>query len=274
LFHILFGFTFSYLFNFLYREGDIFFFHKLVNWENNSILNPELTMTLFSLYIIIFAFSTYYHAGMIKKEQQLQLERMQHENAIARYINLKSQVEPHFLFNSLSVLSSLIQSDEKLATEFVLRLSRILRYVIEKNELLLIPLKEEITFVENYMFLLQTRFQKGILFENRLEKHFIETCFVPPASLQLLIENSIKHNKFSEEHPLMIKIYNNENEIVVSNNLNMRNDVKDSTKQGLSNLIKLYSHCSDKKVVVNQTQATFAVLLPKLTRIDYERFNY
>ena len=271
--HLMFGLLFSFTANYLYRVGDIYFFNDIDAWSGVSVFNPELTLGLLTIYMMVFTFDSYYHSSIKNKEDQLELEKLKQENTLAQYLNLKSQIEPHFLFNSLSVLSSVIHTDANLASEFTLRLSRILRYVIEKNEFLLVPLSEEITFVENYLFLIQTRFEKGIDFTNTIDKDIINTCYVPPSSLQLLIENAVKHNKFTDDSPLKIQIYNDDNRLIVRNNINIRNDTENSTNMGLDNLTSRYSHFSEEPVVIDSTNNYFTVSLPILTNENYERTN-
>lgn len=273
LFHLLFGLLVSFLLNYFYRIGDLYLFNNVQAWADVPIFNPELTLGLLTIYMMVFTFDSYYHASIKIKEDQLQMEKLKQENTLAQYLNLKSQIEPHFLFNSLSVLSSVIHTDANLASEFTIRLSRILRYVIEKNEFLLVPLSEEITFVENYLFLIQTRFDKGIIFDNTIDNEVINSSYIPPSSLQLLIENAIKHNKFSDESPLQIKMYNDGNSLVVSNNLNIRNDIENSTNMGLDNLTARFTHFSDNQVIINKTDNDFTVTLPILTNKHYERTN-
>lgn len=273
MFHFAFGLFAAFFSNLLYRHGDSQFFDREDVWSEIPMLNPELTFSLFTLYMMIFFFDTYFHVNIKMKEDQLQLEKLKQENTLAQYLNLKSQIEPHFLFNTLSVLSAVIHTDANLASELTLRLSRILRYVIEKNKFLLVPLKEEITFIENYVFLIQARFEKGIIVENTIDKKIIELSYLPPVSLQLLVENAVKHNKFTKNEPLRIQIYNKENLLMVSNNIDLRNDVENSTKQGLENLSKRYSHFSEMAVAIENNDDTFKVSLPILTKEDYERFN-
>ena len=272
-FHFTFGFIASFFANWFYRLGDIYFFDMGEVWSSVWLLNPELTFSLLLIYMMVLSVDIYYNTSIKAKEDQLQLEKLKRENTLAQYLNLKSQIEPHFLFNSLSVLSSIVYSDVDLASEFILRLSKILRYVIEKNVFLLVPLDEEITFIENYLFLIQTRFEKGIIFENTIDKNMISSCYIPPASLQLLIENAIKHNKFTIDNPLRITLFNDDECLIVNNNVNTRNDIENSTNLGLDNLTKRYSHLSDKPVVIKKTDMDFTVSLPILTKEQYERFN-
>ncbi len=272
-FHFFFGLIASFLANWIYRLGDIYLFSNEQNWAGVSIVNPELTFSLLSIYMMVFTFDVFYRSNIQQKEDQLKMEQLKKESMLAQYLNLKSQIEPHFLFNSLSVLSSLIYSDADLASEFVLRLSRILRYVIEKNEFLLVPLQDEIDFVNDYLFLMQTRFEDEIVCESRLDNKLMNTCFVPPTALQTLVENAIKHNKFTKDEPLKIELLNDEKSLIVRNNIQLRNDSNSSTKQGLDNLKARFSHFVSEPVEVVRTGDEFTVSLPLLTKEHYERFN-
>ena len=272
-FHFFFGFIFAFLSNYLYRLGDIYLFHMEEAWRDVTVFNPELTMSLLLIYMMVFSFDTYYSSSIRINEDKLQLEKLKRENTLAQYLNLKSQIEPHFLFNSLSVLSSVIHTDANLASEFTIRLSRILRYMIEKNEHILVPLKDEISFVDNYLFLNQTRFQEGINFKNSLDKRIISSSYIPPASLQMLIENAVKHNKFTKKNSLEIILMNDKESLIVMNNLNIREDIENSTKLGLDNLIERFNQFTPNRVVIKKTKSQFTVSLPILTKKHYERFN-
>ncbi|MCD4682625.1 MAG: sensor histidine kinase [Bacteroidales bacterium] len=272
-FHFAYGMLVSFLANLFFRFGDIHVFHMDIPWSGVPLFNPEFTLSLLMIYIMVFSFDIYYQSNIKRKENQIQLEKLKQENTLAQYLNLKSQIEPHFLFNSLSVLSSIIHTDINLAEEFILRLSKTLRYVIEKNELALVPFKEEIRFVEDYFFLIKNRFDEGIIFENSIDKSIILKSYIPPASLQLLIENAIKHNKFTSDDPLRIQLFADGELIVVKNNINLRDDIVDSTNQGIQNLTQRFSYFSDKPVSITINETDFTVAIPILTKTDYERFN-
>ena len=146
--------------------------------------------------------------------------------------------------------------------------------MIEKNELALVPLKDEVLFAEDYFFLIKNRFDEGIIIiKNSLDSSVIQNSYIPPASLQLLIENAVKHNKFTEDAPLHIHIFNSEDQIVVNNNINLRDDSSDSTKQGLHNLTQRFAYFSDKAVSISSNETGFTVSLPILTKADYERID-
>ena len=271
VFNFIFGVIVAFFANYFYRTGDLLLYHNIDLWKDIPILNPELTISLFVLYMVVFIFDIYMQSILNKKENQLQLEKLKKENNLAKYLILKSQIEPHFLFNSLSVLSSIIYYDVNLASDFILRLSKILRYVIEKNDLLTVPLKDEIAFINDYFFLIKTRFDNGIIFENKIDKNIVGTSVIPPVSLQLLFENAIKHNKFTHEKPLKITIYNDDNYIVVENNIDIRANVVDSTKQGLDNLTKRFLFLSENPVKIDILNDNFVVSLPLLPKLsDYE----
>ena len=272
-FHITYGLLVSFGANLFYRLGDIHVFHMNIPWSDVPLFNPEFTLSLFMIYMIVFSYDNYFYSSIKRKEDQIQLEKLKQENTLAQYLNLKSQIEPHFLFNSLSVLSSIIHTDINLAEEFILRLSKTLRYVIEKNELALVPLKEEIRFVDNYFFLIRNRFDDGIVFENSINDSIIQSSYIPPASLQLLIENAVKHNKFTSDDPLRIQLFADGESITVKNNINLRDDIADSTNQGLQNLTQRFSYFSNKEVTITITETDFTVSMPILTKTDYERFN-
>jgi len=272
-FNFFFGLIVSFMANWIYRLGDTYLFHNEDIWSNVSVVNPELTFSLLTIYMMVFTFDVFYQSDIKRKEDQLKMEQLEKESTLAQYLNLKSQIEPHFLFNSLSVLSSLIHTNTDLASEFVLRLSRILRYVIEKNEFTLVLLQDEIDFVNDYLFLMQTRFEQEIVCESRLDNKLMNTCFVPPTALQTLVENAIKHNKFTKGKPLRIELLNDDKFLIVRNNKQLRNDSAHSTRQGLDNLKARFSHFTVRPVEVVQTEDEFTVSLPLLTKEHYERFN-
>jgi len=270
-FHLIFGFVFAFLANYIYRVGDISIFDNSKEWSTVSTFNPELTISLLLIYMMVFSYDNYNKSIVFSKEAQIEFEKLKQESTLAQYLNLKSQVEPHFLFNSLSVLTSMIHTDADLASEFTLRLSRIFRYIVEKNDFHIVSIKEEISFAENYLFLMQARFVEGIVFKNTLDSVCINSCYIPPASLQLLIENAIKHNKFNAKNPLKISITQSKEYIIVTNNLRPRNDYNKSTKQGLINLQKRYAYFTNMPVNITEAKTEFTVAIPILNEQHYER---
>ncbi len=195
------------------------------------------------------------------KQSLLKQQLLEEENLKAKIESLKKQLDPHFLFNSLSVLSGIIHQDTMLADQFITQLSKVYRYVLESQQKSVVPLQQEINFVEAYFFLLKVRFEDKIQLENLLlEKDFS----IAPLSLQLLIENVIKHNIASRKSPLLVSIYMREDRIWVRNNLQIRINQPHSTKIGLKNLVERYSYLSKKAVVITHKNSFFEVGIPLL----------
>ena len=269
--------TFAFLLmvslNFFYRQGDIVLFENTASWSNVPPLNPNLTLSLTIIYLIILGFDNYVRIQNKLQVRDLEATRLQKENITAQYKALKAQIEPHFLFNSLSVLSSLVYENADHAADFILRLSKTLRYIIEKNEFNYVKLSEELDFLNAYYFLIKTRLEDGVFLENKLEKTFIDETFIPPVTLQLLIENAISHNTYNPDNPLRIVILKEGDHIVVKNNRSPRAVLKESTKQGLKNVSKRYKLISDKEVEVLSSEQEFIVKLPVLNQQDHESFN-
>lgn len=271
--HAALGFILVVSLNHIYRLGDVFLFGNTETWAKNSLLNPELTISLTAIYLLILAFDGYYEMQKNLQNEILKARELEKENILAQYKALKAQIEPHFLFNSLSVLSSLVYEDADLSADFILKLSKTLRYIIEKNEFHLVKLSEELAFLEAYFFLIKTRLEDGVFLENNLDKSFADNTFLPPVTLQLLVENAINHNKYNPNHPLRIYIEKEDGFIIVRNNLNLREVKRFSTETGLKNLSKRYELMTEKRVIVSQTNVEFIVKIPVLNYSDYERFN-
>lgn len=170
---------------------------------------------------------------------KLETERLQKENAQFQFEMLKRQLNPHFLFNSLNVLSALISSDTEKAQNFIDEFSSVYRYTLDVIDKKVIELKEEIEFVKSYLFLQSIRFENAVNFEIKIDAEKLE-YFVPPLALQTLLENAFKHNKADLEHPLRISILNENDYLVVINNLQPKSTFGASSKIGLRNLEKRY----------------------------------
>jgi len=218
----------------------------------------SLTVSFFviSIYETIF-FYTKLQNSITEKEQ---LER---ENIKSQLEGLKNQVNPHFLFNSLNTLTYLIPEDQDKAVSFVQQLSKVYRYILEIKDEKLIPLTEELKFLDSYIFLLKERFGENFQIKVDIPEEFL-THKVVPLSLQLLLENAIKHNIISSLKPLTIEVFVEKGKLIVRNNLQKKNQVMNSTKAGLQNIKNRYSFFSNKKVEVLSTSEYFIVMLPML----------
>lgn len=174
-----------------------------------------------------------------KAKLMLLAEKQEKQHIISQYETLKNQVNPHFLFNSLNTLSNLIHEDRTLAEDFLTKLTRVYRYVLELKEEITVPLDRELSFVKHYIFLQQIRFDHALQvhWEVPEEKRMLH---LPPMTLQLLVENAVKHNVVSKSQPLKVELLVEENHFVVKNNYQPRNEQIASTKVGLANLISRY----------------------------------
>jgi LytS/YehU family sensor histidine kinase len=215
-----------------------------------------ITVTLFVNSILIASdlFSKWKAALLLSTE-------LEKEKTKVQYDNLKNQLNPHFLFNSLTSLNSLIYKDPNLASDFLQQLSKVYRYVLQHKETNLVVLREEIRFVSNYIELLKTRFGKGLQIHIEISVE-AESKMIVPVSLQIMIENAIKHNTLDEEQPLQIDIFDTDGYLIIQNNLLHKRQVEGSNKLGLENFKKLYSLFSDKEVIVSSGENIFSVKIP------------
>jgi LytS/YehU family sensor histidine kinase len=176
---------------------------------------------------------------------------------------LKNQLSPHFLFNSLNTISSLIYKDAFVAEKFIRKLSLTYQYIISTQGHALVTLAEELNFLQAYVFLLKSRFEEALEVNITLPAHVMQSR-IPPLTLQLLLENAVKHNVVSDETPLQINIYLDVNDwITVSNTIQENINPNPSFKIGLDNIIKRYQYQTDRKIEVSKNKL-FTVKLPLL----------
>jgi LytS/YehU family sensor histidine kinase len=201
----------------------------------------------------------------------LEAEQLKRENIASQFETLKSQVNPHFLFNSLNTLITLIPEDPQLAVAFVQKLSNVYRYVLQNKDKELVTLAEEMKVAEAYLFLLKTRFGENLRVHMDIPPGQLGK-FIAPLTLQMLLENAIKHNVVSAEKPLHIDLYVEKDEVlVVKNNLQRKSSVPDSTQTGLANISQRYRLLCQQAVEVVVTASNFMVVLPLLTVERAER---
>lgn len=191
----------------------------------------------------------------------MELERIRHDSLGAQYEMLKQQVNPHFLFNSLNTLKAMVESGDEEAVDFILKLSNFYRYTLESRKHDLIHVREEMEILNAYLFLQKARFDEGIMFTSLLSEETLETL-IPPFTLQLLVENCIKHNIVSLEHPLRIRIYEDGKAIVVENPIQLKKGNDNSLGVGLSNIVRRYDHLLDRQVTIVNDEKDFKVKLP------------
>ncbi|WP_256007139.1 histidine kinase [Pedobacter deserti] len=208
---------------------------------------------------------------MEKKELNLIAERQQKENALLQLNILKQKVNPHFLFNSLSSLAALIGQDKVLAKSFVLKLSKVYRYVLESYPNGLATVDQEVNFLKEYFFLLKIRFGEAL---EPLEIDIPESMLsakVPFMSLQTLLENAVKHNIVSKERPLKISVYTRDNAIVLTNNLQLRPEVSDSGKQGLNYLKSTYAFFDNHELRYGIEGSSYVCYLPVIESMEHKQ---
>lgn len=213
------------------------------------------------LYILITVFSFYQEII----EKTVRAEQMQQEYAGVRLQALKSQVNPHFLFNSLSVLSSLVHSSPDMSEKFIIQLSKAYRYILDQKDAELISLQQELDFLDAYFFLIQIRFNKKVILQKEIDAD-ASTLLVPPLTLQLLVENAVKHNRMSLSNPLKINVKVKNDLLEASNNISAREQVVSSTGIGLENIRKRLGYVSDEPVRINRTADTFSVTIPLIKK--------
>ena len=205
-------------------------------------------------------------ANIQMKNMEVEAQQLTKESALAQYEALKNQVSPHFLFNSLSILSSLVHTDPQLSEKFIDRLSRAYRYILEQKDKDTISLKTELDFIASYTFLLKIRFRNKFDVNISIAEDDAEKYRVAPLTLQLLIENAVKHNRMSAKEPLQVTITIENEHLVVLNPTRERkeNDKITSTGIGLHNIMNRYSLLTDKPVEVTSVQGIFIVRIPLL----------
>jgi len=173
---------------------------------------------------------------------------------------LKNQINPHFLFNSLNSLNSLIR-DNKQATTFVNKLSFMYRYILQSGSEDLVTLKEELKFLESYVFLIETRYRDRFEIEIEIDDRFLNKK-LPALALQLLVENAVKHSEISGSNPLLVKVYSEDDFVIVKNAIKPRTTFVDSTGNGLVNLDKRYQILMKKNIIISDAHNVFKVKLP------------
>lgn len=191
---------------------------------------------------------------------RLEATQLKKESTEAKLEALKSQVNPHFLFNNLNTLTSIIEENPKMAVKYVSELAKVYRYILKSEHEDLVSLREELAFLDSYVFLLKIRFQDSLILDIQLNNP--NGHKIPPSTLQLLVENAIKHNEVSSMNPLKVSIFEQNDTIVVKNNINLRTDNPEKSGIGLDNITNRYALLAETKPKVISEAETFIVKLP------------
>ena len=233
---------------------------QIVNRKMVEIFPPALIFTFALLAVKIG--SEFYGA---LKNSLLETEKYKTESANAQLQNLKNQLNPHFLFNNLSVLTSLVYKNQDKAADFINELAKVYRYVLDTKNSELVSLNEELQFINHYFYLQKIRFEDSISFEINIEESK-KSDYLLPMCLQMLVENTIQHNETSQAHPLIVLIYTENDSLVIENPILSRSNISESTKTGIKNIEQRYLFFTDKKVIVSNNGKIFKVILPLIQK--------
>lgn len=248
----------------LLRAGNIFLYDRTAFWGYRFPLEAYLhsiSVSLLFVIVVTGAYEAIYYFTMWKN-MAVETESLKKENLQTQLESLKAQINPHFLFNSLGSLSSLIEQDPVKAKEFVGEMSLVYRYLLQANDQVLTSVQKEMEFVKAFMNMLHTRFPEGL----QLSVHIADEYYkylLPPLTLQILLENAVKHNAVLPSAPLQIKIYTDDSShLVVENNIQQKTSPVQSHKKGLNNIRTKYKLLNQPEIVIHHTEKQFRVTLP------------
>jgi two-component system, LytTR family, sensor kinase len=232
-------------------------------WTALGRTNYALTFVI-SISIFYLILNRKSHSRM--RDMEIKTEQLTKENALAQFEALKNQISPHFLFNSLSILSSLVHVDANLSEKFIDQLSKAYRYILDQKDNDTVSLKTELDFLNAYAFLLKIRFENKFDVKIFIADQEAEKYQIAPLTLQLLIENCVKHNRMSEKEPLIVSILINNDYLVVRNPVRPRSELEGiaSTGIGLSNIKNRYQLLTKSAVHIEQDEELFTVKIPLL----------
>lgn len=235
-------------------------FMKFITTENEEFY-------FVALFLSVLASSVFYGFYYYKysQENRVKEQKIIAGTASAKFDALKHQLDPHFLFNSLNVLTSLIEENPGAATKFTTLLSKVYRYVLEQKNKELVTVEEELNFARQYMSLINMRFEDSIVF-TVTENISDPEAKVVPLSLQLLLENAVKHNQISPSRKLYISIYEENGNLVIKNNVQPKQVVKESSGVGLKNIKQRYYLLTDRPVIIKKDEKEFYIAIPMLTQ--------
>lgn len=254
----------SVVYTIIAAVGVSFLLSILTPWVSFTI--PYIKFMIFVGLVITFAVSGIYESIFFFKQWRatiLEAEKLRVENLEIQLNSLKNQVNPHFLFNSLNVLATLIHTDADKAEAFIKEFSAMYRYILEKGEKNFVTLQEEIAFLKAFIFLQKIRFGENVKVNMQIDSDSLEKM-LPPVALQSVVENAFKHNIVSRKKPLELHIFTKEGAIWVENNLQKREDGVISTGLGLQNLKAKYALLSDKAPAFYEENDSFIARLPLL----------
>ncbi len=241
-------------FHFLFAEIPETFVKKM--YFDNIVLALVINLIAMSIIEGNYIFNQW-------KESILYTEKLNRENIESQFMALKNQVNPHFLFNSMNVLSSLISKSPEKARQFVNEFSKVFRYVLDSGDELTTGIKQELEFLDSYCFLQKIRYGNNLDITRNISAEKLQ-YYLPVLTLQILVENAIKHNEISDIKPLHIEIYNEGDMLIVKNNLQIREPDSPSTGIGLTNLKERYGYFTDTEPVFKIEGNSYIAIVPLL----------
>ena len=207
----------------------------------------------------------YFYLTLVNRTNE-KLAAAQRAKTAMELKTLQQNIEPHFLFNNLNVLSALIESDPAKANEFLDKLAELYRYILQTQNVETVPIKDELEFARNYIFLLKERFGAAYSFEWQIVENELNGQLIVPVALQTLLENAVKHNAGNHENPLRISVKMEKNFLSVENEIREKNLTFETNKTGLQNLQTRYAFLTDAPVEISQNEQIFKVSLPLLVK--------
>jgi sensor histidine kinase YesM len=227
-------------------------------WQ--SVLHTMKLTLLISLIMSLVSTAVGFYQAW--RNEKVNAGKLKAEMMAYKYESLRNQINPHFLFNSFNVLSNLVYEDQAMAVKFIQQMSDLFRYVLDSRDKELVPLAEEVDFMRSYTYLVKTRFEDKLNIIVDLQPE--PDDYIVPMTLQLLVENAVKHNEISEAFPLTIHIRKNGDYLEVENQLQVKAVGGDSKKTGLKNIEQQFSFFTDKPIEINQSMGRFLVRVPIL----------
>jgi sensor histidine kinase YesM len=244
----------------------IFQFSTLCGIETLTPWNQFLVDMVRAIFIALSlcVFNQFYWMSKDKSKLELSIAELEQEMMSSKYHSLKAQISPHFLFNSLNTLTSLMYEDRDLASDFVSRLASCYRYILDHREQDLIDLKKELQFLDSFVFMMRVRHSSAISILTDISENYLNYK-IPTLSIQMLVENALKHNYYSKEQPIEIEITTSEDYLIITNNVRRRQENLESTGLGLNNIKKRYGFYTETPVKIFDDGSTFEISLPLLS---------
>lgn len=236
-----------------------------------DLIITNLVALIYSFIIIVI--KSLYETNKNLKDSIIKMEQFKKDRAEAQFHSLKKQLSPHFLFNTLNTLYGIIDKDAVLAKDYLVRISEIYRYVLTNENDELIELKKELNFAKDYAFLISKRYGEAFELIVNVPENLLKK-YIPPLTLQLLVENALKHNKLDINNRLSIFIYaETDTELLIKNNITIKNNLEKSSGLGLKNLSSRYIYLNNRDVLISNDGKFFTIAIPLIKVENYESID-